>query len=92
MRNRAALVLLMVVTGFAHGDPLDTDAPTTGTVGTRGPCAAGCDSRADGYAWAEQKDIDDADDCIGPSTAFVEGCKTYVEENHPSIYNGDGRF
>ena len=91
MRNLTALVLLMIAAGFAHGDPTDTDAPGTDSV-TQHPCATGCDSRADGYAWAEQQDIEDADDCVGPSPAFVDGCRTYVEENHPSVYNGDGRF
>jgi hypothetical protein len=36
-----------------------------------------------GYNWAEQKDIDDADDCTGNSSSFIEGCQEYVEENKP---------
>jgi hypothetical protein len=92
MRNRKALALLTIVAGLAHGDPLDTDPPSTDSGETQTTCTNGCSSRADGYTWAEQQDIDDADDCVGPSPAFVDGCKTYVEENHPSIYNGDGRF
>jgi hypothetical protein len=92
MRNRTGLILLMIVTGFAHGDPLDPVQPSTDPVEPQHTCATGCDGRADGYAWAEKQDIEDADDCVGPSPAFVEGCRTYVEEYHPSVYNGDGRF
>jgi hypothetical protein len=95
MHSRDALLLLLIVAGFAHCEPLDTDPPATKTVDSNEPtnsCAHGCDSRADGYAWAEKQDIDDADDCVGRSPAFVDGCRSYVEENHPSIYNGDGRF
>jgi hypothetical protein len=91
-RNRAALILLTIVAGLAHGDPHNTDARGTDTVDTRSTCTKGCERRAHGYACAEQQDIDDVDDCVGPSPAFVDGCKTYVEENRPSVYNGDGRF
>ena len=92
MRHCTAVIALMIVTGFARSDPPDTDAPGADAVKPSQTCTTGCGGRADGYAWAEQKDVDDVDDCVGPSTAFVEGCRAYVEENHPSVYNGDGRF
>jgi len=39
-----------------------------------------------GYDWAQEKDIDDEDDCDtagdhSNSPSFAEGCKSYVQEN-----------
>ena len=35
------------------------------------------------HNWAEEKDIDNIDDCGGNSNSFIEGCESYVEENYP---------
>ncbi len=33
-----------------------------------------------GRDWAEEKGIDDPDDCGGKSQSFIEGCQEYAEE------------
>lgn len=33
-----------------------------------------------GRNWAEEKGIDDPDDCGGNSDSFIEGCQEYAEE------------
>lgn len=40
-----------------------------------------CSGHQAGYDWAEQRDIDDEDDCGGNSESFIEGCKAFVQEN-----------
>jgi hypothetical protein len=43
-------------------------------------CATDCASQS-GYRWAQMHEIVDADDCSsGDSAAFIEGCRTYAEE------------
>jgi hypothetical protein len=44
-------------------------------------CTVDCSGHEAGYEWAEEKGIDDADDCSGKSNSFVEGCQAYAEEN-----------
>lgn len=44
------------------------------------PCTADCSGHEAGYQWAEEKSIDDPDDCSGNSDSFVEGCKAFAEE------------
>ena len=46
------------------------------------PCTSDCSGHEAGYNWAEQKGIDQADDCGGNSRSFIEGCRAYVEENY----------
>lgn len=41
------------------------------------PCTDDCSGHEAGYQWAEEKDIDDPDDCSGNSNSFVEGCKAF---------------
>lgn len=43
-------------------------------------CTEDCSGHDAGYAWAEEKGIDDPDDCGGNSDSFIEGCKEYAEE------------
>jgi hypothetical protein len=45
-------------------------------------CLGDCSGHEAGYQWAEDRDIDDVDDCTGYSQSFIEGCIAYVEENH----------
>jgi hypothetical protein len=44
-------------------------------------CTEDCSGHQAGYEWADEKGIDDEDDCSGKSDSFIEGCKSYVEEN-----------
>jgi hypothetical protein len=48
------------------------------------PCTQDCSGHEAGYAWADRKGIDDADDCGGKSNSFIEGCRAYVEEQEAS--------
>lgn len=45
------------------------------------PCIGDCSGHEAGYQWAEEKDINDPDNCGGNSDSFVEGCKIYAEEH-----------
>jgi len=45
-------------------------------------CLDDCSGHEAGYQWAEDNDIDDADDCTGNSQSFIEGCEAYVEDNY----------
>jgi len=53
------------------------------------PCTEDCSGHQAGYDWAEQKDIDDEDDCDTPSESFNEGCKSYVEETNGEDRDGE---
>lgn len=50
-------------------------------------CTEDCSGHEAGYNWAEEKGIDNIDDCDGNSDSFIEGCKSYVEENYPEDNN-----
>ena len=43
-------------------------------------CTQDCSGHEAGYAWAEENDIDDEDDCSTSSSSFDEGCQSFVEE------------
>ena len=45
-------------------------------------CTDDCSGHEAGYEWAEDKDINDIDDCGGNSNSFIEGCWAYVDENY----------
>lgn len=45
-------------------------------------CIDDCSGHEAGYNWADEKGIDDIDDCGGKSQSFIEGCESYVEENY----------
>lgn len=47
-------------------------------------CTFDCGGHEAGYEWAEEKGIDDIDDCGGKSQSFIEGCESYVEEHGKS--------
>ncbi|MCK5588831.1 MAG: hypothetical protein KAI16_00785 [Candidatus Pacebacteria bacterium] len=49
--------------------------PTFGGYG----CTEDCGGHEAGYDWAEEKGIDDPDDCGGNSNSFIEGCMSYAE-------------
>jgi hypothetical protein len=48
-------------------------------------CIGDCSGHEAGYDWAEEKGIDDPDDCGGNSNSFIEGCESYAEEQQASI-------
>lgn len=43
-------------------------------------CTDDCSGHEAGYKWAEEKGINDPDDCGGKSNSFIEGCRSYAEE------------
>lgn len=43
-------------------------------------CTEDCSGHEAGYAWAEARGIDDADDCGGKSRSFYEGCLAFVRD------------
>jgi len=43
-------------------------------------CTDDCSGHIAGYEWAQDKDIDNEDDCGGYSQSFIEGCVRYVED------------
>lgn len=43
-------------------------------------CTDDCSGHEAGYEWAERRDITDPDDCGGNSQSFVEGCRSWAEE------------
>jgi hypothetical protein len=46
----------------------------------RPQCSVDCSSEDDGYQWAEDQGIGDADDCNGGTTrAFEKGCLAYLK-------------
>src|SRR5690349_22149334 len=48
-------------------------------------CTQDCSGHNAGYAWAEQQDIQDPDDCAGDSQSFIEGCQDYAEARHQEL-------
>jgi len=56
-------------------------APIDASLDFKGyPCTIDCSGHEAGYKWAEEKDIDDPDDCGGNSESFIEGCQAYAKE------------
>lgn len=49
-------------------------------------CTGDCSGHEAGWAWAENKGIEDASDCSGKSTSFIEGCEAYVESTQNYSY------
>ena len=45
-------------------------------------CTENCEWHEAGYEWAENNDIDNADDCDWNSNSFIEWCISYAEENY----------
>ncbi len=43
-------------------------------------CTQDCSGHEAGYAWAQEKGIDDPDNCGGNSWSFEEGCRAYADE------------
>lgn len=49
------------------------------------PCTVDCSGHEAGYEWAEEKGIDDPDDCGGNSDSFIEGCQAYAKEQQTAM-------
>ncbi|MDM0053357.1 hypothetical protein [Variovorax sp. J22R115] len=47
-----------------------------------------CSGHERGYEWAEEKGIEDPDDCGGNSESFMEGCRAYAGEYGPEDDDG----
>lgn len=56
-----------------------TDSYDTGLTLKGYECTEDCGGHEAGYDWAEEKGIDDPDDCGGNSNSFIEGCMSYAE-------------
>src|SRR5215467_7860867 len=56
-------------------------------------CTDDCVGHAAGYRWAEEREIENIDDCPeNRSEAFYEGCLTYVDDpERGADYDDDGR-
>lgn len=52
------------------------------------PCTDDCSGHEAGYAWAEEKGIDDPDICGGNSQSFIEGCQAYAEGREAEYDSG----
>ena len=63
----AAALLLTTLTGCAT-------APTTDR------CNSSCSTHEDGYAWAQQGNIEDPAACKGYGAEFTRGCQDAVED------------
>ncbi len=43
-------------------------------------CTQDCSGHDAGYAWAQENEITDPNDCDGNNDSFIEGCRAYGEE------------
>lgn len=81
MSWRAVIVSFLF---YAIGAPLPALADTFHGY----ECTEDCSGHEAGYAWAEQNDISDPNDCGGNSQSFIEGCEAWANENgDPSMDN-----
>lgn len=63
--------------------PTHTYAPPASFRGYR--CTNDCSGHEAGYEWGEENGIDDPDDCDGNSESFIEGCRSYAEEQQEEL-------
>jgi hypothetical protein len=62
-------------------DAVEEEAPTySGESFDGNPCIGDCSGHEAGYQWAEENSITDPDNCGGNSNSFIEGCRSYAEE------------
>lgn len=59
----------------------DSDVDSSGLTFHDYECTEDCSGHEAGYAWAEENEITDPDNCGGNSQSFIEGCIAYAEEN-----------
>jgi hypothetical protein len=70
------LALALASCGAVVIDDDDADEPTASYA-----CTGDCSGHDAGYKWAEEKSIEDPDDCGGNSDSFIEGCRAYAEDS-----------
>ena len=77
MTNRRALVLVTSVLALGCCAPGQASARTFGGY----DCTDNCVGHAAGYRWAEERGIENIDECPeNRSQAFYEGCLTYLDD------------
>jgi len=80
------LILGVMVYAFANSN--DSSSPvnrdTTPTFHGRPCTTADCHGHRAGYAWAEEENITNPNDCGGKSDSFIEGCEMWAEDNEGS--------
>lgn len=60
------------------------DAIATGLYSAGEECTEDCSGHDAGRQWAERRGVTSADDCGGKSWSFVEGCRSYADEQSGS--------
>lgn len=65
------------------------DALNTGRFSGDEECTQDCSGHDAGHLWAEQRGITDPDECGGNSWSFVEGCRSFAEEQQPLMPDGE---
>lgn len=48
-------------------------------------CISDCSAHKQGYDWAKENMIEAKSECEGPSTAFLEGCYAWAEEQEKAF-------
>lgn len=77
----ASILITLVFNAFNDDNPSNVSNTTPDASFHGYPCTVDCSGHEAGYDWAEKHDITDPDDCSGNSQSFIEGCKSYAEEN-----------
>ncbi len=74
-------ILILFSVLLLSGCDSDNQSLDTGEKTFKGnACTDDCSGHEAGYNWAEEKGITDPDDCGGKSDSFIEGCRSYAEE------------
>ncbi|RSV20360.1 hypothetical protein CA236_00125 [Sphingomonas sp. ABOLG] len=74
-----------VIAGETYAEYDDRrDVTATGLYSSGYQCTEDCSGHDAGRQWAEQRGITNADDCGGRSWSFVEGCRSYADEQTSS--------
>ncbi len=74
-------VVLYVLYSLSLGGSSSDGRQETNLEFKGSPCTEDCSGHEAGYDWASEKGITDPDDCGGNSNSFIEGCRSYAEEN-----------
>lgn len=73
----SALLAIGMLTGFSPAQ-----AQTFNGYG----CTIDCSGHEAGYDWAQKKNLNSIYDCSGNSNSFVEGCRSFFEEQEDDGY------
>ena len=44
------------------------------------PCKSECEGHKAGYAWAQEKQVEEKFECFSDSRSFTEGCYAYIDD------------